>query len=158
MQATKSANLIGHIKFLPWGQLDGCRPFLSLQKVWLVTLMETKLELFELSRSIINCVVHIYDLKQWIEVRGGGTKHLPRWGEPALLDVCVCMYVCVWPCTENLIEQTGFKFAHVLKQIPVRWTNSMPMKAWLIDKGRLLTDSTVKSRTVVAFASGKGHA
>ena len=32
------------------------------------------------------------------------------------------------------------------------------MKAQLqtmIDKGRLLTDSTVKSRTVVAFASGK---
>ena len=26
------------------------------------------------------------------------------------------------------------------------------------DKGRLLTDDIVKSRTVVEFASGKGHA
>ena len=35
MRSTKSANLIGHIKFLPWGQLDGCsmtRPFLSRVK------------------------------------------------------------------------------------------------------------------------------
>ena len=28
----------------------------------------------------------------------------------------------------------------------------------MTDKGRLLTDGTVKSRTVVAFALGKGHA
>ena len=36
-----SADLIGHIKFLPWGQLDGCsvtRPFLSLGRVWLARL------------------------------------------------------------------------------------------------------------------------
>ena len=41
MRSTKSADLIGHIKFLPWGQLDGCsvtRPFLSLQRVWLARL------------------------------------------------------------------------------------------------------------------------
>ena len=34
----KSVDLIGHIKFLLWGQLDGCsmtRPFLSLRRVWL---------------------------------------------------------------------------------------------------------------------------
>ena len=51
----------------------------------------------------------------------------------------------------------GFKFAHVIKQIPV---NSTPMKAQLqtmIDKGRLLTDGTVKSRTVVAFAVRAMH-
>ena len=37
----KSADLIGHIKFLPWGQLDGCsvtRPFFSLRRVWLARL------------------------------------------------------------------------------------------------------------------------
>ena len=37
----------------------------------------------------------------------------------------------------------------------------MPMKVWLrtmTDKGRLLTDGTVKSHTVVEFALGKGHA
>ena len=28
----------------------------------------------------------------------------------------------------------------------------------MTDKGRLLTDGTVKSRIVVEFASGKGHA
>ena len=82
----------------------------------------------------------------------------PHTSVTALLDACVCMYVCLWPYTENLNERTDFKFAHVLKQIHVRWTNSTPMKARLrtmTDKGRLLTDGTVKSRTVVAFASGK---
>ena len=37
----KSADLIDHIKFLPWEQLDGCRvtrPFLSLRRVWLARL------------------------------------------------------------------------------------------------------------------------
>ena len=37
----KSADLIGHIKFLPWRQLNGCSvttAFLSLQRVWLVRL------------------------------------------------------------------------------------------------------------------------
>ena len=36
MRSTKSTDLIGHIKFLPWGQLNGCnvtRPFLSLRRV-----------------------------------------------------------------------------------------------------------------------------
>ena len=36
MWSTKSADLIGHIKFLPWGQLNGCsvtRPFLSAKGV-----------------------------------------------------------------------------------------------------------------------------
>jgi len=28
----------------------------------------------------------------------------------------------------------------------------------MTDKGRLLTDGTIKSHTVVEFASGKGHA
>ena len=40
----KSADLIGHSKILSWGQLDGCsvtRPFLSLQRVWLVRLSGT---------------------------------------------------------------------------------------------------------------------
>ena len=40
----KSVDLIGHIKFPLWGQLDGCsmtRPFLSLQRVWLARLMQT---------------------------------------------------------------------------------------------------------------------
>ena len=36
------------------------------------------------------------------------------------------------------------------------------MHAWQLrtvtDKGRLLTDGTVKSRTVVGFTAGKGHA
>ena len=39
--------------------------------------------------------------------------------------------------------------------------NSTQMKALLwtmTNKGRLLKDGTVKSRTVVAFASGKGYA
>ena len=38
MRSTRSAYLIGHIKFLLWGQLDGCgvtRPFLSLRRVGL---------------------------------------------------------------------------------------------------------------------------
>ena len=37
----KSADLIGDIKFLSWGQLDGrsvTRPFLSLRRVWLARL------------------------------------------------------------------------------------------------------------------------
>ena len=34
-QSTESVDLIGHIMFLPWGQLDGCRPFLSPWRVWL---------------------------------------------------------------------------------------------------------------------------
>ena len=41
MGSMKSADLIGHIKFLLWRQLDGCsvtRPFLSLWRVWLVRL------------------------------------------------------------------------------------------------------------------------
>ena len=41
---TKSADLIGHITFLPWRQLDGCsmtRPFLSLRRVWLARLIVT---------------------------------------------------------------------------------------------------------------------
>ena len=88
------------------------------------------------------------------------------WASPTLawLHCLMCVYVFMSACghiPKILIERTGFKFAHVLKQIPVRWTYSMPMKARLrtmIDKGRLLTDSTVKSCTVVAFASGKGHA
>ena len=36
MQPTKSADLIGHIKFLPWQQLYSCsvtRPFLSVKGV-----------------------------------------------------------------------------------------------------------------------------
>ena len=36
MQSRKRADLIGHIKFLPWEQLDGCsvtRPFLSAKGV-----------------------------------------------------------------------------------------------------------------------------
>ena len=42
VRSTKSADLIGHIKFLPEGQLDGCsvtRLFLSLRRVWLARLM-----------------------------------------------------------------------------------------------------------------------
>ena len=41
MRSVKSADLIGHIKFLSWQQLDSCsvtRPFLSLQGVWLARL------------------------------------------------------------------------------------------------------------------------
>ena len=41
MQSTKSTDLIGHSKFLPWRQLDGCsvtRLFLSLWRVWLTRL------------------------------------------------------------------------------------------------------------------------
>ena len=41
MQSTKSADLIDHIKFLPWRQLSGCnvtRPFLSLWREWLARL------------------------------------------------------------------------------------------------------------------------
>ena len=36
MWSTNSTDLIGHIKFLPWGQLNGCsvtRPFLSVKGV-----------------------------------------------------------------------------------------------------------------------------
>jgi len=36
MQCTKSTDLIGNIKFLPWGQLNGhsvTRPFLSVKGV-----------------------------------------------------------------------------------------------------------------------------
>jgi len=72
----------------------------------------------------------------------------------ALFDACVRLRVG---------KHRKFKLSerisnlHVLKQIHV---NSTPMKARLrtmTDKGRLLTDRTIKSRTVVAFASGKGH-
>ena len=38
MRSTKSTDLIGHIRFLSWGQLNGCsvvRPFLFLWRVWL---------------------------------------------------------------------------------------------------------------------------
>ena len=41
MQSTKNTALIGHIKFLLWGQLNGysmTRPFLSLRRVWLARL------------------------------------------------------------------------------------------------------------------------
>ena len=46
MQSTKSADLIGYIKFLPWEQLNGCsvtRPFLSLWRVWLARLCSASL-------------------------------------------------------------------------------------------------------------------
>ena len=56
--------MIGHIKFLAWGQLYGCsvtRPFLSLQRVWLVRLgMSSEVvyhRLRERKRLAINVVV-----------------------------------------------------------------------------------------------------
>ena len=41
MRSTKSMDLIDHVKFLLWRQLDGCSvtiPFLSLRRVWLARL------------------------------------------------------------------------------------------------------------------------
>ena len=54
----KSVDLIGHIKFLSWRQLDGCsvtRPFLSLRRVWLVKLMV---------QSLL-CQIIAFDLMAW---------------------------------------------------------------------------------------------
>ena len=45
MRSTKRADLIGPDKFLSWRQLDGCsvtRPFLSLWRVWLARLYNTR--------------------------------------------------------------------------------------------------------------------
>ena len=42
MRSTKSADLIGHDKFLSWRQLHGCsvtRPFSLLRRVWLARLI-----------------------------------------------------------------------------------------------------------------------
>ena len=60
------------------------------------------------------------------------------------------------------MDTKDLKFAHMLKQIHVQWTNSTWRIYWkrlltMTDKGRLLIDGTVKSRTIVEFASGKGH-
>ena len=59
--------MIGHIKFLAWGQLYGCsvtRPFLSLQRVWLVRLgMSSEVvyhRLRERKRLAINVVVCLF--------------------------------------------------------------------------------------------------
>ena len=56
-ESTKSANLIGHIKFLLWKQLDGCsvtRPFLSLERVWLARLIFCQLQNFLYTCTFIN--------------------------------------------------------------------------------------------------------
>ena len=55
MQSTKSTDLIGHIKFLPWGQLDGCsvtRPFLSLRRMWLARLGKDQVVRLVATRSL----------------------------------------------------------------------------------------------------------
>ena len=91
----------------------------------------------------------------------------PAWASPTLADYNakrVCMYVCLCVAiiyTENLNWANGFQICSLAWVHHVQWTNSTPMKArlrTLTDKGRLLIDGTVKSRTVLAFASGKGHA
>ena len=98
----------------------------------------------------------------------GGAYHLlgRAWASPTLVDcnakrVCmyVCMYVCAWPYTDNLNWANGFQICSRAKTSSCAM-NSTPMKVQLrtlTDKGRLLTDGTVKTCTVVAFASGKGH-
>ena len=53
MWAMKSTDLIGHIKFLPWGQLKGCnmtRPFLSAKGVACET-NEHKQEFYVVSQA-----------------------------------------------------------------------------------------------------------
>ena len=77
------------------------------------------------------------------------------------LHTCVCMSACLLVAIYRKFQlnEQMFKFAHVLKQIHVQWTNSRRWKRLrtMTDKGRLFTDGAVKSRTVVEFASGKGH-
>ena len=76
----------------------------------------------------------------------------PHTSMTALLDVSVCLRVGVY---RKFKLSEGFQICTRTK------TNSCSMKARLqtmADKGRLLTDGTVKSRTVVEFASGKGNA
>ena len=79
------------------------------------------------------------------------------WGEPAMQNACVCLCVAIY---WNLNWVNWFQICTHAKTNSCS-VNSMLMKVrlWtMTDKGRLLTDGTVKSRTVVAFAPGKGHA
>ena len=85
------------------------------------------------------------------------------WASPTLagLQCKSRVYVCLCMAIQNLNWANRFQIAHMLKQIHVQWTNSTPMKARLRtmkDKGRLLHRQYLKSPTVVAFTSGKGHA
>jgi len=73
----------------------------------------------------------------------------------------------VWPYTENLIERLNEKFAHVLKHTKAK---SLTIYSTLMDLLNATADydrqgqaayrwyNTVKYRTVVECASGKGHA
>ena len=57
----------------------------------------------------------------------------------------------------NLQEFSPSKVCNIWYLAPCQWIYWMRLRT-MTDKDRLLTDDTVKSRTVVEFASGKGHA
>ena len=108
----------------------------------------------------------------------------PHTSEPALQDACVharptlarlhCkthVYVCLWMamywnfklnvlmctfqiCTRAEVKRKCLLFCYLTQH---RWIYWMWLRT-MTDKARLLTDGTIKSRTVVEFTSGKGHA
>ena len=72
MQSTKSADLIGHSKFLLWRQLDGCsvtRPFLSLQRVQLARLQNIIMH----SRSVIGFHFACFQAFLWLHLLVSGS-------------------------------------------------------------------------------------
>ena len=97
-----------------------------------------------------------------------GEPERARTSGTALQDACVCLRPSVKPNTEkrklNKQVQRTSKFAHVLKfkvdmMDPSLYADeSTECNCVLRKTGRLLTDSTIKSRKIVEFALGKGHA
>ena len=79
----------------------------------------------------------------------------------AILDACVCMYVCVWPYTEK------FKLSERVSNLHTCYNKCSVNDKLHADEsatanherqGQAVPDGIVKSPIVVAFASGKGHA
>ena len=98
----------------------------------------------------------------------------PHTSETALQDACVCLLtdghmLKIWVkrtdmCISNLHTcWSSVKVNNCLLLTdpyyltPRRWIYWMRLRT-LTDKARLLTDGPVKSRTLVEFTSGKGHA
>ena len=79
----------------------------------------------------------------------------PHTSMTALLDACVCLRVAIY---RKFKLSERFHICTRAKTNLCLVNYSTPMKVWLrtmTDKGRLLTDSTVKSHTVVALLQAR---
>ena len=74
MQSTKSTDLIGHTKFLPWWQLGGCcvtRPVLSAKGVWLARLNSDSFVMCTFLKCVGTLHYHLLSVAQcmhWISL------------------------------------------------------------------------------------------